>query len=98
MFHKHDRASKCAGRRLGPAWFGGSIVDAAIVLTLAGAIWLLARKKASIQLGYCLFLLVLVKLFVPLEGCRARKGRSVDAGADTARRMDHFGDVSTQLA
>ncbi len=48
-------------------WFGTSILDAAIVLALAAALWTVVRKRASVQLGYCLFLLVLVKLFVPLE-------------------------------
>ena len=48
-------------------WLGVSILDAAIMLVLAAAVWLLVRKKASAQFGYCLFLLVLLKLFVPLE-------------------------------
>ncbi len=48
-------------------WVGASILDAAMVLVLAAILWLAVRKKAPMQLGYCLFLLVLVKLFVPLE-------------------------------
>ena len=48
-------------------WFGVSILDAAIVLVLAAVVWLLIHKKASAQFGYCLFLLVLLKLLVPLE-------------------------------
>ena len=48
-------------------WLGTSILDAAIVLALAAMLWTIVRKRASVQLGYCLFLLVLVKLLVPLE-------------------------------
>ena len=48
-------------------WMGVSILDAAIVLVLAAAVWFIIRKKASAQFGYCLFLLVLLKLLVPLQ-------------------------------
>jgi beta-lactamase regulating signal transducer with metallopeptidase domain len=48
-------------------WLGTSILDAALVLALAAMLWTIVRKRASVQLGYCLFLLVLVKLLVPLE-------------------------------
>ncbi|MBN2292114.1 MAG: hypothetical protein JXM70_06795, partial [Pirellulales bacterium] len=48
-------------------WQAVSILDAAIMLALIAIIWLLARNKTSAQFGYCLFLLVLLKLLVPLE-------------------------------
>ncbi len=36
-------------------WLGVSILDAAILFTLAAVVWLVVRKKASAQFGYCLF-------------------------------------------
>ncbi|MGO9111439.1 MAG: M56 family metallopeptidase [Thermoguttaceae bacterium] len=47
-------------------WLGMSILDAAIVLTVVSLLWFAIRRKASPQLGYLLFLLVPLKLFVPL--------------------------------
>ncbi len=48
-------------------WQAESLVNASIVLALAVTLWLAIRKNAAAGLGYCLFLLVLVKLVVPLE-------------------------------
>jgi beta-lactamase regulating signal transducer with metallopeptidase domain len=48
-------------------WLGMSVLDAAIVLAIVSLLWFMIRRKASPQLGCLLFLLVLVKLFVPLE-------------------------------
>jgi len=48
-------------------WIGMSILDAAIVLAVVSALWFAVRRKASPQLGYLLFLLVPLKLFVPLH-------------------------------
>jgi beta-lactamase regulating signal transducer with metallopeptidase domain/protocatechuate 3,4-dioxygenase beta subunit len=48
-------------------WMGGAILDATIVLTAVSLLWLVLRRKAPPQLGYLLFLLVPLKLFVPLE-------------------------------
>lgn len=44
-----------------------SLVDATVVLFAVSILWLLIHKKASAQLGYSLFLLVLVKLLIPIE-------------------------------
>ncbi len=46
-------------------WVGMSIVDAAIVLAIVSLVWWAIRRKAPPQLGYFLFLLVPLKLFVP---------------------------------
>jgi beta-lactamase regulating signal transducer with metallopeptidase domain len=48
-------------------WMGSSILGATIVLAVVSLLWLVIRRKASPQLGYLLFLLVPLKLFVPLE-------------------------------
>jgi beta-lactamase regulating signal transducer with metallopeptidase domain len=48
-------------------WVGMSILDAAVVLAVVSLVWLAIRRKASPQLGYLLFLLVPLKLFVPLH-------------------------------
>ncbi|MEN6495672.1 MAG: M56 family metallopeptidase, partial [Thermoguttaceae bacterium] len=48
-------------------WMGGAILDATIVLTVVSLLWFVLRRKAPPQLGYLLFLLVPLKLFVPLE-------------------------------
>ncbi len=47
-------------------WLGMSILDAAIVLAVVSLLWLAVRRKAPPQLGYLLFLLVPLKLFIPL--------------------------------
>jgi len=49
-------------------WMGGSILSAAVVLAAVSLLWLAVQRKASPQLGYLLFLLVPLKLFVPVEG------------------------------
>ena len=48
-------------------WMGTSILDAVIVLAVVSLLWFAIRRRASPQLGYLLFLLVPLKLFVPLE-------------------------------
>ena len=48
-------------------WVATSILDATLVLTVVSLLWFAIRRKASPQLGYLLFLLVPLKLFVPLE-------------------------------
>ena len=48
-------------------FLASSLVDAAVVLFAVSILWLLIHKKVSAQLGYSLFLLVLVKLFIPFE-------------------------------
>lgn len=44
---------------------GYGILDSVFVFCVVGSIWLLIRKRASVQFGYCLFLLVLLNLIVP---------------------------------
>jgi internalin A len=48
------------------AFMGSSLVDAAVLLAVATLVWLPLCRRASAQLGYCLFVLVLVKLVVPI--------------------------------
>ena len=42
-----------------------STIDSALVFCLVGLVWLALRKRLSAQVGYLLFLLVLVKLILP---------------------------------
>ncbi len=44
-----------------------SLIEAAVVLIAVSILWLLIHRKASAQLGYGLFLLVLLKLLIPIE-------------------------------
>jgi len=44
-----------------------SLIDATVILLAVSILWLLIHRKASAQLGYSLFLLVLVKLLIPIE-------------------------------
>ncbi|HEV3005667.1 MAG TPA: M56 family metallopeptidase, partial [Pirellulales bacterium] len=48
------------------AWMRFALFDGTFVLGSAGLVWLVARRRASSQFGYLLFLLVLVPLAVPL--------------------------------
>src|SRR5437773_5414320 len=43
------------------------LIDAALLLAIVAAVWLLLRRRLPAQVGYCLFLLVLLKLPVPLS-------------------------------
>ncbi len=54
--------------QLGESWASFmwyQTLDSTLVLTVIGGLWLMIRKRSSAQLGYCLFLLVLLKLTVP---------------------------------
>ncbi|MEN6335603.1 MAG: M56 family metallopeptidase [Phycisphaerales bacterium] len=42
-------------------------IDSAWVLLLVGILWGVLRRRASAQFGYCLFLLVLIKLATPVQ-------------------------------
>src|SRR5438876_570313 len=46
-------------------WRG--IVDATLLLAILLAAWLPVRRRVPAQVGYCLFLLVLVKLLAPVQ-------------------------------
>ena len=43
----------------------GSLLDTTVILAVVSLVWLTLRRWMPAQLGYCLFLLVLVKLCVP---------------------------------
>jgi beta-lactamase regulating signal transducer with metallopeptidase domain len=47
-------------------WVVIASLDAAVVLALACLVWLAIRKRVAPQVGYCLFLLVPLKLLVPV--------------------------------
>ena len=42
-------------------------IDALVTFVVVGVLWLCIQRKVSPQLGYCLFLLVLLKLAMPIE-------------------------------
>ena len=44
-----------------------SLLESGAVLLAVSALWFLIRKRASVHLGYFLFLLVLIKLLIPIE-------------------------------
>ncbi|HEV3023756.1 MAG TPA: M56 family metallopeptidase, partial [Pirellulales bacterium] len=48
------------------AWMRFALFDGTFALGSAGLVWLVARRRASCQFGYLLFLLALVPLAVPL--------------------------------
>ena len=48
------------------AWVVAASLDAAVLLVLAGLVWLAIRKRVAPQVGYWLFLLVPLKLLVPV--------------------------------
>ncbi len=41
------------------------VIDSTIVLLIVATVWFVIKKRAPSQLGYCLFLFVLVKLIIP---------------------------------
>jgi beta-lactamase regulating signal transducer with metallopeptidase domain len=43
------------------------VIDATVLLVIIAALWLIIRRRASAQLGYCLFILVLLKPIVPIQ-------------------------------
>ncbi len=49
------------------AWTIATTVGAALLLALAGLLWLAIRRRVAPQVGYCLFLLVPLKLLVPVD-------------------------------
>jgi beta-lactamase regulating signal transducer with metallopeptidase domain len=48
------------------AWIVATSLDAALLLALIGLVWLAIRVRVAPQVGYCLFLLVPLKLLVPV--------------------------------
>lgn len=42
------------------------LLDATLLLAVVALLWLLLRRRVSAQVGYCLFLLVILKLLVPI--------------------------------
>lgn len=56
--------------RWAATWSGlviGGLLDATLILVFAAILWLFIHKKASPQFGYGLFLLVILKLLIPIE-------------------------------
>ena len=45
----------------------GGLIDGSILLVLLCLLWLLLRRRVSAQFGYCLFLLVLLRVVLPLQ-------------------------------
>jgi len=45
----------------------GGLIDGTALLVLLCPLWLLLRRRVSAQFGYCLFLLVLLKVVLPLQ-------------------------------
>jgi Zn-dependent protease with chaperone function len=48
------------------AWVVAAALDSAVLLALLGLVWLVIRHRVAAQVGYCLFLLVPLKLLVPV--------------------------------
>ncbi|WP_422931961.1 carboxypeptidase regulatory-like domain-containing protein [Singulisphaera sp. PoT] len=48
------------------AWMLTASLSAALLLAIVGLVWLVIRRRASPQVGYCLFLLVPLKLLLPV--------------------------------
>ena len=48
------------------AWIVAASLDAAVLLALVGLVWLAIRRRVAPQVGYGLFLLVPLKLLVPV--------------------------------
>ena len=49
------------------AWIVAASLDAALLLALVGSVWLVIRTRVAPQVGYCLFLLVPLKLLMPVD-------------------------------
>jgi Tol biopolymer transport system component/beta-lactamase regulating signal transducer with metallopeptidase domain len=49
------------------AFMWGGLIDATVLLALVTLLWLFLRRWLSPQVGYCLFLLILLKLLVPVR-------------------------------
>ncbi len=49
------------------AWMVAASLDAAALFALVGSVWLVIRTRVAPQVGYCLFLLVPLKLLMPLD-------------------------------
>lgn len=47
------------------SYMGNRMLDAAFVFAAVGFLWILVRKRVSVQFGYFLFLLVLIKSVLP---------------------------------
>ncbi len=60
-----DHANSAAARWA--AWFVAATLDSAVLLVLVGMIWLAIRRRAAPWIGYCLFLLVPLKLLLPIN-------------------------------
>lgn len=59
-----DAANSAGARWI--TWVASATVDAGVLLGLIGLVWLAIRKRVAPQVGYCLFLLVPLKLLMPV--------------------------------
>ena len=60
------------------AWVVATSLDAAVLLALVALVWFAIRNRVAPQVGYCLFLLVPLKVLVPVDvtvPARWRTGR-----------------------
>ena len=55
-----------AGDRWG-VWVVALTLDTAVLLALVGLLWFAIRSRVAPQVGYCLFLLVPLKMLLPLQ-------------------------------
>ncbi len=58
-----DFVNSAGGRWAG--WALTTLLDAAVLLAIVGLAWLAIRRRVAPQAGYCLFLLVPLKLLIP---------------------------------
>ena len=49
------------------SWILASLLDTSALLVLVGVLWFAVRRRVSPQVGYCLFLLVPLKLLLPVN-------------------------------
>ena len=48
------------------AWVVGNSLETAVLLVLISLLWRAIRRRVAPQVGYCLFLLIPIKLLVPI--------------------------------
>ncbi|MAG93829.1 MAG: hypothetical protein CMJ48_08785 [Planctomycetaceae bacterium] len=65
MLNQLVECANVAGDRWIP-WFLAPLLDSTALLAVLGLIWLGIRKRVGPQVGYCLFLLVPLKLLLPV--------------------------------
>jgi beta-lactamase regulating signal transducer with metallopeptidase domain len=66
MTHAFIDLVNAAGQRWA-AWMIAAAVDSAALLLLVSLVWFVIRRRVAPQVGYCLFLLVPLKLLLPID-------------------------------